>query len=919
MTGLRMKDAGALSWVKVRQLMCLSVLCLAVTGPTPLHAQGFGAALAAYLDGNTDEALSQMHVLADDGNVDALLFLAEEAQRRFDLGDMTDRAIVYYARAAEQGSSHAQRRLGDVYALRAEDAQAPQVQRSLYETARRWYRQASDQGNAQAALALARLVRHGLGGPADPAGALELYTLAAEAGLPGADQELGLLLLQENRFDEAIVWILGAAEAGDPEAQAVLSELYLLGIAVEQSDTLSLHWLERAAEAGHISAQRDLAARYWSGVGMPQDRDRAFALLQAAAEGGNLLAQIDLGWMHYRGLGIPLDYGRARDYFTAAADAGSAEGQFRLAQMVQLGQGGRDLGPSENHRQARELLLAAARQGYLPAQLELARQYETGFAAFRDEEQALVWYRAAAEQGDADAAQAAERMLSQGRGVARFDDGPVSHFGHLPQVLFVSGSFDAGDGARISAAIDRFSPQVIVLHSQGGIVGEAMEVADLIHQRGLATYIPPGAECVSACVYVFSAGRQRIVQGELGVHQLQAAQGDAVVPIRDFQAVISQILAAMNRYAVPSFLIERILGSSDMYFLTWNERNQLSRGSLEDVEGIDTELIRSVLDYQFAENTAGASGAETDHAALSGEEDRAVWSFQRQFDFSGGEEAASDPAPSTRQARAQPDGRAAPATSQECDPNAAQIRRLFLLNSTRDDYAGFAEDHPDCHSLVAFAQSALRMLRLGEGARDGQASTNIGTEDTEDFLQLGRDNRMEIQAELQNLGFDPGTPDGIFGAGTRRAIAQFTEYSTGVASEYLSLSTWSHLRLMNRVVPDDGVWQATISRASATNPSDDRIIGTVRLYLENGEITDHQVINGNGTRLVLNDLDITDQGRLNLVFDGFYLVGTPARSERIVASVPFPQRQLFGLNREQEIGSFDQTFRAVMDLRRERL
>jgi TPR repeat protein len=626
-----MKSTMADWCLKLRALVCLSVLGLTVVGPTTASAQGFGAALAAYLNGDTDDALAQMRVLAAEGNIDALLFLAEDAQRRFVPRGVTEQATELYARAAGQGSIHAQRRLGDVYNQRAQEAQDAEERQSFFRVARHWYRQASDQGNAPAALALARLVQNGLGGPADPAEALALYTLVAEAGHPGADRELGLLLLQQSRFDEAIVWILAAAEGGDPDAQAVLSELYLLGIAVEQSDVNSLHWLEQAAATGHSAARRDLAARYWSGVGVPQDRDRALSLLHAAAESGNVLAQIDLGWMHYRGLGVPLDYGLARDFFTAAAEAGSPEGQYRLAQMAQLAQGGVSYGLEENYRQAVELYLAAAWQGHLPAQLALASLYESGIVPFRDDEQALFWYRAAAEQGDADAMEAAATMLAQGRGVPRFEDGPVSHFGNMPQVLFVAGAFDTGDGARISAAIDLFMPEVIVLHSQGGIVAEAMEVADLIHERGLSTFVPNGAECLSACVYVFSAGRQRILQGELGVHQLQAAERNAVVPIGDLQAVISQILAAMNQYAVPSFLIERILGSSEMYVLTESERNQISRGSLEAIEWINTDLIESILDFQFADYGADQPSAMTDRAAVSGAVDHSDVGYWQQI------------------------------------------------------------------------------------------------------------------------------------------------------------------------------------------------------------------------------------------------------------------------------------------------
>jgi hypothetical protein len=245
------------------------------------------------------------------------------------------------------------------------------------------------------------------------------------------------------------------------------------------------------------------------------------------------------------------------------------------------------------------------------------------------------------------------------------------------------------------------------------------------------------------------------------------------------------------------------------------------------------------------------------------------------------------------------------------------MRRLFSINSSRGDYEFFAEEYSECHSVFLFSESALRMLSQGDSYREGRGNSSIGDEATERFLQIRSSDRVEIQEDLQSLGFDPGSLDGIFGASTRNAISEFTEYSTGVASEYLSLSTWSHLRLMNRVVPDDGVWQVEISRESTNNPREDRNIGTVRINIEGGEVSDYQVTNGYGTRLIVQDIDVTRQGRLNLVIDGFYLVGTPTRSQRIVASVPFPERQLFGTVDVREIGSFDQTFRAVLSLRRE--
>ncbi|MBX9747605.1 MAG: peptidoglycan-binding protein, partial [Hyphomonadaceae bacterium] len=38
---------------------------------------------------------------------------------------------------------------------------------------------------------------------------------------------------------------------------------------------------------------------------------------------------------------------------------------------------------------------------------------------------------------------------------------------------------------------------------------------------------------------------------------------------------------------------------------------------------------------------------------------------------------------------------------------------------------------------------------------------------------LNREQTLELQTLLNGLGFDAGTPDGLFGSGTRRAVRQF--------------------------------------------------------------------------------------------------------------------------------------------------
>lgn len=56
--------------------------------------------------------------------------------------------------------------------------------------------------------------------------------------------------------------------------------------------------------------------------------------------------------------------------------------------------------------------------------------------------------------------------------------------------------------------------------SSGGSVYAALSVAFEVHERGMTTMIPASSWCHSACAYIFFAGHERLVDGELGVHQI---------------------------------------------------------------------------------------------------------------------------------------------------------------------------------------------------------------------------------------------------------------------------------------------------------------------------------------------------------------------------------------------------------------
>jgi hypothetical protein len=75
--------------------------------------------------------------------------------------------------------------------------------------------------------------------------------------------------------------------------------------------------------------------------------------------------------------------------------------------------------------------------------------------------------------------------------------------------------------ARDAEALFAGAPELRVVHlnSTGGRVGEAIKLASLIRERGVATY--SAVSCVSACTVVFAAGRERYLRdgARLGFHR----------------------------------------------------------------------------------------------------------------------------------------------------------------------------------------------------------------------------------------------------------------------------------------------------------------------------------------------------------------------------------------------------------------
>lgn len=114
-------------------------------------------------------------------------------------------------------------------------------------------------GDADAQFNLAQAYKLGKGVSADLKRAEALYSQAAKQGhLPAADN-YGLILFQTGRREQAMAWLVPAAERGEPRAQYVLGIAHFNGDLLPQDQVRGYALMSRAAASGLDTAKATLA------------------------------------------------------------------------------------------------------------------------------------------------------------------------------------------------------------------------------------------------------------------------------------------------------------------------------------------------------------------------------------------------------------------------------------------------------------------------------------------------------------------------------------------------------------------------------------------------------------------------------------------------------------------------------------
>jgi hypothetical protein len=148
----------------------------------------------------------------------------------------------------------------------------------------------------------------------------------------------------------------------------------------------------KAAEQGDAEAQLAVGLTYFENKGTPADINEAVRWMELSAQQGYLPAECCLAELIGKGSGYPLDSAKAQFYWRKAAEKGFAEAQFRTAQACE----GKHLATEQDYQEAVKWYRLAAEQGHIRAQAELGSALMQGQGVPKDCIEAYAWCSLAA-------------------------------------------------------------------------------------------------------------------------------------------------------------------------------------------------------------------------------------------------------------------------------------------------------------------------------------------------------------------------------------------------------------------------------------------------------------------------------------------------------------------------------------------
>lgn len=161
---------------------------------------------------------------------------------------------------------------------------------------------------------------------------------------------------------------------------------------------------------------------------------------------------------------------------------------------------------------------------------------------------------------------------------------------------------------------------IIYLDSPGGLLSEAMRIADIIKSRPEIVVTRVGglddrdSFCASACVFIFAAGKLRYLDndGHIGVHQFSSADPDmdSNLALSSAQWLSSEIISFLSNQGIAAAFFEEMASTSPSQ-VSWIDRERLEAWGVitGDVANESMEYININGDIALEMTQSGIYGA----------------------------------------------------------------------------------------------------------------------------------------------------------------------------------------------------------------------------------------------------------------------------------------------------------------------
>jgi hypothetical protein len=117
-----------------------------------------------------------------------------------------------------------------------------------------------------------------------------------------------------------------------------------------------------------------------------------------------------------------------------------------------------------------------------------------------------------------------------------------------PALIFVMGDIQSGDAKKFRTEAAKSDNAVVLLESEGGLVGEAIQIGEVIRLKGYATGVINGSVCNSSCGLIWLAGSPRGLSksARVGFHAAYSRSGDSISESGVANAMVGRYLTLLN-------------------------------------------------------------------------------------------------------------------------------------------------------------------------------------------------------------------------------------------------------------------------------------------------------------------------------------------------------------------------------------